>query len=253
MRIFLNWLGLSLLLFSCASYKQSVLIRPTETNTPEKWREEASKAEQNYVIQPNDLLRLEVNSNKGERLIDPNPELTNSNQALNQQQGRQPIDYLVDSGGKVKFPMIGELKLEGLSLRQAEEVAQKEYEKFFKEPFVQLTFINKRVVVLGATGGSVVPLTNQNVKLAEVLALAKGIPQDAKAQAIRVVRGEKVYQVDLSTISGFQQGNMVMEPNDIVYIEPVIRPFSQGLRDYSPVFTLIVSLTTLIAVIYSLQ
>lgn len=218
----------------------------------ENWQQAANTVERDFAIQKNDILRLEVNSNKGERLVDPNPELTNANNASGQTV-REQLDYLVDQNGVVKFPMIGELKLEGLTLRQAEEIVQKEYAGFFKEPFVQLSFVNKRVVILGATGGQVIPLTNQNMTLAEIIALAKGLPNDSKAQSIKVMRGDKVYLADLSTLEGFQKGNMIMEPNDIVYVEPVIRPLSEGLRDFSGVFTMIVSLTTLIAVITNLR
>lgn len=247
MHIFLKWLAFATIFFSCASYKQSIMLKSSEN-----WQQEANRVERDFAIQKNDILRLEVNSNKGERLVDPNPELTNTN--INTAQNvRQQIDYLVDQNGVVKFPMIGELKLEGLTLRQAEEIVQQEYAGFFKEPFVQLSFVNKRVVILGATGGQVIPLVNQNMTLAEIIALAKGLPNDSKAQSIKVMRGDKVYLVDLSTLEGFQKGNMIMEPNDIVYVEPVIRPLSEGLRDFSGVFTMIVSITTLIAVITNLR
>ena len=79
---------------------------------PDKITSEALRAEKNYIIQQNDYLKLEVYSNKGEKLIDPNPEL--SNLSVNQQTLiRQQPNYLVDLEGIVKFPMIGEMKLEG--------------------------------------------------------------------------------------------------------------------------------------------
>jgi polysaccharide export outer membrane protein len=127
--------------------------------------------------------------------------------------------------------MIGEMKLDGLTLRQAEEMVQKEYSKFFKEPFVKMSYVNKRVIVLGAPGGQVIPLTNQNVSVVEVLALAKGVDNFTKVHNIRLIRGEHVYQMDFSTIQGYQEGNMIVEPGDIVYVEPIRRPFSEALRD----------------------
>lgn len=214
---------------------------------PDKISSEALRAEKNYIIQQNDYLKLEVYSNKGEKLIDPNPEL--SNLSVNQQTLiRQQPNYLVDLEGIVKFPMIGEMKLEGLTLRQAEEIIQKEYQKYFKEPFTLLTYANKRVIVLGAPGGQVIPLINQNVSLVEVLGLAKGLDNTAKAQNIRVLRKEKVFLIDLTTIDGYKSGNMLIEPGDIVYIEPVRRPLSEALRDYAGIIGLAVSIYTLIIV-----
>lgn len=214
---------------------------------PDKISSEALRAEKNYIIQQNDYLKLEVYSNKGEKLIDPNPEL--SNLSVNQQTLiRQQPNYLVDLEGIVKFPMIGEMKLEGLTLRQAEEIIQKEYQKYFKEPFTLLTYANKRVIVLGAPGGQVIPLINQNVSLVEVLGLAKGLDNTAKAQNIRVLRKEKVFLIDLTTIDGYKSGNMLIEPGDIVYIEPVRRPLSEAFRDYAGIIGLAVSIYTLIIV-----
>ena len=237
-------------LSSCASYKQNIMFRSTDDTKPEVFKREASKAEKNYVIQKNDLLTLDVFTNKGERIIDPNPELTSVNANPNASE-IIVINYLVELNGIVKFPVIGELNVEGLTLRQAEEVTQKEYAKFFKEPFVIINFTNKRVTVLGAPGGLVIPLTNQNTRLIEILALAKGVNNDAKANKIKVIRDDKVYNIDFSTIKGFQEGNMIIEPGDVVYIEPIRRPFNEGLRDNAILFSLAVSLTTLVVLLRS--
>ncbi|MBS1488581.1 MAG: polysaccharide biosynthesis/export family protein [Bacteroidetes bacterium] len=219
---------------------------PTEKHPVEVINRQAMTVQQDYVIQKNDLLKLAVYSNKGERFIDPNPDISNTNTggAKTAKTGEE-INYLVDQAGIVKLPLIGELKLEGLTLRQAEEVAQKEYSKFFTDAYVQLGFANKRVIVLGAPGGLIVPLANQNVTVAEVLASAKGIGNDAKANKIKLIRNDHVYAIDFSTIEGFQQGNVVVQAGDIVYVEPVRRPFAEGLRDNYFIGSMLLSLATI--------
>ena len=220
------------------------MFTPAKGFVPDPVKREAITVEKNYVIQKNDFLKLDVFSNKGERLIDPNPELSaNPGQNI---ATRQQFNYLVDLDGVVKFPMVGALKLEGLTLRQAEDILQKEFEKYFKEPFVILSYSNKRVIVLGAVGGQVIPLPNQNINLTEVLALAKGLPNDSKAHNIRILRNDQVFVVDMSTIEGFKAGNLLIQPGDIIYVEPIRRPLSEGLRDYVGVFSLLISFTTLI-------
>ena len=237
----------SILRGNCASYKQNIMFKPDGNPSQGTLSAETLQAERNYVIQKNDYLGLEIHSNNGERLIDPNPELSQSQQVS--QDSRSVAQYLVDTNGVAKFPLVGELKVEGLTLRQAEEVLQKEYGKFFISPFVGLKFNNKRVVVLGAPGGQVIPLTNENVTLAEILALAKGLNNDSKAQNIRLLRKDMVYSIDFSTVEGYRKGNMIMEPGDIIYVEPVRKPFVEGFRDYSILLTFIVSLTTIITLI----
>jgi polysaccharide export outer membrane protein len=239
-------LVLSGLLASCASYKQNIMFKPGENFVPEPLKAQALKAEHNYVIQKNDLLLLEVYSNNGEKLVDPNPELTQTQGSSIQ---KSDINYLVDINGVVKFPMIGEIKVEGLTLREAEMLAQKEYANYFKTPFVILKYNNKRVIILGSPGGQVLPLTNDNISLAEAIALAKGIGIDGKAHNIRVLREDKVFLVDFSTIEGYKSGNMIIEPGDIVYVEPVRRPLAEGASDYRMLLTMAISAITLITVL----
>lgn len=233
----------------CGSYKQNLMLQTPEDFKSAKVSKEVRDAERNYVIQKNDLLQLDVYANKGERIIDPNPQLS---QSTPEQMEEKPLErYLVDLEGKAKFPVIGEIKVEGLTLRQAEALLQAEYEKYFKEPFVFLTFLNKRVVILGAVGGQVVPLENHNVTLAEILGVAKGLPNDSKSNNIRIVRKDQVFVVDLSTVEGFMAGNMIVEPGDIIYVEPVRKPFAEGLRDYAGLASLLISTLSLIIVIQS--
>jgi polysaccharide biosynthesis/export protein len=246
-RFFVFFCLLGLLCCSCASYKKNIMFKPTEGYQPEIFKKEAQSIEKDYVIQKNDLLKLEVYSNKGERFIDPNPDISNTGNTGKPQQINQ-VTYLVDHNGIVKLPLIGEIKLVGLTLRQAEEIAQKEYSKSFTDSYVQLAFANKRVVVLGAPGGQVIPLTNQNVALAEVLALAKGVNNDAKANNIKLIRGSHIYQIDFSTIKGFSEGNMIIEAGDIVYVEPIRRPFTEGLKDNYVLVSLFISILTVVLI-----
>lgn len=214
-------------------------------------KQQVAAAEKNYIIQKNDYLEADVYTNKGERIIDPDFELTKDIGNQNITTKPKPT-YLVDINGTSKLPMIGEIKLEGLAIRQAEEVLQKAYSAYYKQAFVILRYVNKRVIVLGAPGGQVIPLTNENIRLVEVLALAKGVNNDAKAQNIRVLRGDQVFVADLSTFDGYVKNNIAMEPGDIVYVEPVRRPVTEATKDYAPIISMVVSLTTLFVVIIGL-
>lgn len=214
-------------------------------------KQQVERVEKNYVIQKNDQLQLSVYTNQGELIIDPDFNLLK--EIPNQSAQRKPDPYyLIDVVGVAKFPMIGELNVEGLTIRQAETVLQKEYSKYYTDPFVILTYANKRVVVLGAMGGHVIPLVNDNITLVEVLALASGLDNNSKAHNIRVLRGNEFFVADLSTIDGYRRTNMIMQPGDVVYVEPIRRPFSELSRDYLPFVSIITSLTTLIVVLLNL-
>lgn len=236
----------ALVLASCASYRQNIMFRVPDE---EALKKQVDMTEKNYVIQKNDQLSLEVYTNKGERLVDPQEYISQEHPVAGGQEMRQSQIYRVDNDGTVKFPLLGIFKAEGLTLRQVEEVLEKEYAKYYQQPFVVVQYNNKRVVVLGAPGGQVIPLVNENTHLVEILALAKGVSNDAKAYNIRVLRGDHVYIADFSTFEGYTKGNLIVEPGDVIYVEPIRRPFSEGLRDYGPLVSIITSLTTLVVVL----
>lgn len=209
--------------------------------------------DRNYELRPGDALLLDVFTNGGERLIDPNMEMM-QDAGMAGQQGqmfRDRFTYIVQVDGLVTFPMIGDMKVEGMTLFEAERAIASKFTEY-KDTFVKLRITNRRVFVLGAPGGQVVPLPNENTDLVEVLASAQGLEMGAKAQNIKVIRGQNVYRIDLSTITGMMETNMQVEPGDIVYVEPWRRPWLETLRDVSPALSLLTSALTLIVVVQNL-
>ena len=250
-----------LILSGCSAYKRDLMLRFDDKFDQSKVEKSVEKAAGNYVIQPGDYIRLDVFTNDGERLIDPNMELagTMGNQQLASFKDR--FTYLILDDGTVRLPKIGTMSLQGLTLNEAEELLQESYNSYYRESFVKIGPANRRVVVLGAIngqgasgrGGQVVPLENENMTILEVMALAGGVEQGAKVSSIRLVRGNlvnpKVYVIDLSTVDGMMQSGMVVEAGDIIYIEPWRRPFRETVRDVSPILSVITSVTTLVFVI----
>ncbi|WP_033369490.1 polysaccharide biosynthesis/export family protein [Hymenobacter norwichensis] len=251
-----------------------------------KLRGVVNRVNRNYIIQPNDLLAVRVYTNNGERIIDPNGELqfgapagmlptgTNGSRTLatNAGQAASPSgdsEFTVQTDGTVRLPLINQIKITGYTLLQADSVLKVRYEEFYKGVFVVTRVTNSRVVVLGSPGGKIIPLVNDNMNLIEVLAAAGGIDgggsgnnagggslyrSGGRASNIRIIRGDlknpQVEQVDLTTINGMRRANLQVEPNDIIYVEPVRRPVSDALVDASPVITLFSAVVgTLLAIV----
>lgn len=246
-----NWLKITffiLLLSSCSSYKQNILFTSDQLSGPDKQKLEVGN---NRIIDIGDYLTIEVFTKNGEKIIDPDFELANTN--INAERLRPKLKYLVRNDGFVKAPMIGEVEIKGKTLHEAEQILQQKYELFYKSSFVNINFLNKRVVVLGSTGGQVIPLENENTTLVEIIALSGGIDNSGKGNNIRVLRDNSAYLIDLTTIEGYQTGNIIMEPGDVVYIEPVRRPFSEFIRENGPVISIFTSIVSLVAVLISVN
>lgn len=235
------------LLSSCHVYKRNIMLRLDEEYQASEANKTSWNTEANYTIQPNDRITIEVYTNKGERIIDPDFELSRDI-GINQMNLKPKIEYLINNKGEARLPMVDAVVLEGLTVLQAELKLQESYAKFYDTPFVHIEFTNKRVTVLGDVN-AIVMLENENMHLLEVLAKANAINNDVNVQNIRLIRGEKVYLSDLSTKDGLKAMNMIVQPGDIIYIEPVRRPFIESIRDYGPLISIISSITAIIAIL----
>ena len=217
--------------------------------------EDLSKAteavESNYMLKANDALLLDVFTNNGERLIDPNLEMATV-PAQQQQLFKDVFQYIIQADGVATFPVIGDVKIAGMTMFEAEEEIAKRFNEVYIDSFVKIRMANRRVFVLGAPGGRVVPLPNENTSLIEVLASAEGLDFGAKSQNIKLIRGKDVYRINLATISGMQETNMSVEPGDVIYVEPWRRPWLETLRDVSPALSIVSSVLTLIVVVQNL-
>ncbi len=241
----------------CRSYNQNIMFRTATQRLPPDLARAAAAAQQNYVIQRNDLLEIRLFSNKGEEIINDNINqnpLSAAGAAGTSSYGQtSSIRYLVEAGGMVRLPLLGNVKLEGFTLHQADSLLEKAYNNFYAEPFVETKFVNKRVIVLGATGGQVIPLQNENMNLIEVIALAGGANNIARVGNIRLIRGDlaqpEVYLIDLSTIEGMTQSTLQVKPNDIIYIEPISKPLRESIADITPVLGLFTSLVSIASII----
>lgn len=244
------------LLSGCGIYKNRILFQTEKELTPEGMLLALEDAKSNYTLQENDYIEVEVYTNEGELIIDPNNEIRRElNSGMNNQQLRQQEKprFLVREGGFVKLPLIGDIAVAGLTLNETDSLLEREYSAYYEDAFVITRYVNKRVIVLGSMGGQVIPLQNENTHLIEVLALAGGVGTQSRVNKIRLIRGElddpEVRIINLSTIEGMKNASLKVLPDDIIYVEPVQRITSEAVRDISPILSLITSTLTLILLV----
>lgn len=208
---------------------------------------EARALERDYTIQPNDLVKVKVYTKNGEMIIDPEYEL--SKEFNTNTQKRPDPEYLVRLDGNALLPMVGDVKISGLTLHESNLKLKTLYNEYFIDPYVITTYTNKRVTVLGATGGQLLPLTNNNITVAEVIAMAGGMKENGNATSIKLIRGDETFLVDFSTIEGYYASNQIVQPGDIIYIEPIKRFFQGNAVEISVILSLITTTTTLLILI----
>ncbi|MCB9192040.1 MAG: polysaccharide biosynthesis/export family protein [Flavobacteriales bacterium] len=203
--------------------------------------------ETEYRIAPDDKVAVRLFTNDGSGLINIQ---TGPGVLVG---GGTSFGISIESDGFAKLPLFGRVYLSGLTIRQAEMLIEDKYSEFYNNPFVLLEVSNKRVMIFAGSNTSVVPLLNDNTTLFEVLASTGGIPADGKAHNIRLIRGDlknpEVYKIDLSTLSGMKNANLVLQANDIIYIDVrkgYVRTIMSEIAPYLSVLTTIVTTSAII-------
>ncbi|MBL7986016.1 MAG: polysaccharide biosynthesis/export family protein [Flavobacteriales bacterium] len=205
-----------------------------------------------FRIQPNDQITFRLFANDGFRMID----LVDENGAGQRNLQRATFNYQVDFDGRAKMPLLGLVPLAGLTIREAELMLEEQYTEFYNRPFVQVQVNTRRVIVFPGGGGDarVVPLENSNTTLMEALAAAGGLNRRADARKVKLFRSDstgvrKVYQFDLSDISGLKHADMVMLADDIVYVQPNPEIARELLNDINPFITLLTTTVLVIGIV----
>ncbi len=154
---------------------------------------------------------------------------------------------LVTQDGKVRLPLIGSTKIQGLTEDEAAKFLMDEYGKYLRSPYVTIKILNQRIFILGEVKvPGVIPVTNGTMNLIEAIARSGDLTDYAERRGILILRGDlrnpDVRMIDLTQMSTVKLSSLYLKPNDIVYVQP---RSSKGRKiaydEISPPFQLISS------------
>lgn len=210
---------LSFLIFSCASDKTIYYLQGDlqKTENPSTYEP---------LLQPADELLIVISAE--------NPEVAapyNLNSFMLQEStgiigGQERIlTYLIGKDGSIDMPILGNVKLEGLTRLEAINKIKSLLVNHIKDPIVNLRLINFKVSVLGevAKPGTMV-IENDRVTILEALSFAGDLTIYGKRDGIKVIR--EVNGVKTINIINLTDTNLINSPyyfldqNDVVYVEP---------------------------------
>lgn len=214
-----------------------------------------------YKIAPNDYLQFNVYSRDGFNLIDQTAVSNQTSGVVGLSGGSTGTGskYLVEIDGFIKLPVLGRVKVKDMTVKETEKMLETQYATYYQKPFIQLKVLNRRVLIFPGSGGTgrVVPLENENTTLIEALAIAGGIAPTGKAWKIKLIRGDtrspQIQLIDLSTIEGMKQSNLLLQANDIIYVEPVPNVAQNLLAQITPIIGLITSALLIYNIIVTLK
>ena len=241
-----------LIIVSSCTINSNRMLRTPKNYEFDKIENELSELE--YQIDVNDQLTFQLYTNNGFQLIDMFSATGSGGvqtQRMMQNGGGGAAGsggglYLVRIDSLIEFPIIGDINLVGKTIKEAEIYLENIFSEFYVDPFIVLGVSTRRVFLFsGSSGGeaSVVNLGFNNMTLFEVLASAGGISSSNSSKKIKIIRrtkeGIKIFNADLSTINGINEGNMIMQSHDIIYITPNFNLGSEIAQDINSVFSFI--------------
>lgn len=257
-------LGSAVFLLSGCTINQDILFRSGEFYEFADLDDLNKEQTQGYRIAPNDLVTFQLFSNNGERLNQATAGSISSESGgggqgqmnMNMNGGQQGgMTYLVKPDGLAELPELGNIRLEGLTIEEAEVLLEDAYTSFYNDPYVIIRVTNNRVFVFPGEAGraTVVPLVNMNTSLLEVLAMVGGIGSRGNASNVKLIRknetGRDVYKMDLSVVEGLDDATMVVQAYDIIYVEPMPQLVRETTESLSPIISLFSTITALWAIV----
>lgn len=137
----------------------------------------------------------------------------------------EQVDYLVDQEGMIDFPVLGKLKIEGLSPDELRTMLRDRLSDYLKDPIINIRLRNFTVTILGEVNQpGTYPVVGEQITILEALGLAGDLTLRGVRDKVLVIRdfsGTKVYtRIDLTTKEMVKSPVYYLTQNDVIYVEP---------------------------------
>lgn len=179
-------------------------------------------------IEPNDILGINISSLNAEASAIFNP--TNNNLARSTTvtgSTTEPGGYLVSSDGTIQLPVLGTIKVAGLTKKEVKDnitnlILSK---KLLIDPLVEVRFLNFEVTVLGEVAKpTVITVPSEKISMLKALGLAGDLTIYGRRDNVLLIREEngkkKTRHIDLNSDNFFNSPYYYLQPNDVVYVQP---------------------------------
>jgi polysaccharide biosynthesis/export protein len=202
------------------------------------------------LIMPFDKLYIKVYS------IDEKTNLLlNSNENMSSTASTSMIGYSVDETGDIYYPLVGKIKLGGLSTTQASLKITETLNESVSVSSVIVRFIDNNITLIGQVQNpGVYPFTQDKLNIYEALALGGGISNYGNRKNVVLIRqeGDKImhHKLDLSDSRIAGKDYYYIQANDVIVVEPMRNlSTSYGNNTYSLILSSISALSTILSII----
>lgn len=188
------------------------------------------------IIQPDDVIGINVNSinpeatavfNMGNSALQM-PAAADVGTAVNVNTNEYSATgkgYLVDKQGFIDFPVLGKLKIAGLTTPLLKDSLKLRLDKYLKEPIVNVRLLNYKVTVLGeVTRPSTYSVPSERITVIDAIGMAGDLTIYGRRENVLLVREEngerKFVRLNLNSSKIFESPYYYLKQNDVIYVEP---------------------------------
>ena len=214
-----------LLVSSCATPNNIAYFQNRLIDRPEQIDKHGG-----IVIQPKDMMSIVVSSKNPELVVMFNLPIVSyqAGSEITSSGGYQRLmGYVVDNDGFIDFPILGRLKVSGLTRWELSEMIKSRLldEGYLTDCVVTVEFMNFKVSVIGEVNSpGTYTIEGDKVTVLQAISLARDLTIFGQRENVTVIRerdGERVmYQINLCDVSMFDSPAYYLQQNDIVYVEP---------------------------------
>ncbi|MGK0420351.1 MAG: polysaccharide export outer membrane protein [Polaribacter sp.] len=178
------------------------------------------------VFKPDDILQIVISASDIAAVQPFNLPAASFNSSGGASAGPGTIlTYLINSNGEIDFPILGKLKIGGLSREEAIGLFKNKLDPdYVKNPTINIRISNFKITIQGdvrAPGTFNIP--NERVTILDAIGLAGDINISGKRDNVLVIREEgnfkKEYRVNLLSKKTYTSPVFYLQQNDIVYVE----------------------------------
>jgi polysaccharide export outer membrane protein len=214
---------LFLFFISCKPVKELVYYQNID-----KLESAGNSSSYEIKIQPDDLMMIIVSADEPESALPFNLSTISVPFANNMMAGRGQEtmqSYLVDAAGTIDFPVLGKLKVAGLSRTELTKLLEDKIAKYIKNPIINVRLMNFKISVQGeVTNPGTFAVNSDRLTLIEAISMAKDLTIYGKRNNILIIRevnGVKSYnRVNITKADFINSPFYYLAQNDVVYVEP---------------------------------
>lgn len=155
--------------------------------------------------------------------------------------------YVVYEDGSILLPLLNSIHVEGLTIKELNQMLTSKYKEFLKAPYVRTSVKNHKVYVLGEVKEQgVVSLEGESISVIEAIARSGGLTNYALRSHVRVIskqNGKYIMQtLNFNDFSTLNSSSLMLKNDSIVYIEPKnTKAVYVAINDYLPILQAISS------------